>query len=52
MKRFTYWPQIGLGLAFSWGAVMGWAVIPVLEYESPALAFWVPVLQYPPVRRR
>ncbi|HWM80799.1 MAG TPA: UbiA family prenyltransferase, partial [Pseudolabrys sp.] len=20
MKRFTYWPQIGLGLAFSWGA--------------------------------
>jgi 4-hydroxybenzoate polyprenyltransferase len=26
MKRFTYWPQIGLGLAFSWGALMGWAV--------------------------
>ena len=25
MKRFTYWPQIGLGLAFSWGALMGWA---------------------------
>ena len=24
MKRFTYWPQIGLGLAFSWGALMGW----------------------------
>src|ERR1043165_2483983 len=25
MKRFTYWPQIFLGLAFSWGALMGWA---------------------------
>ena len=27
MKRFTYWPQIGLGLAFSWGALMGWAAV-------------------------
>jgi 4-hydroxybenzoate polyprenyltransferase len=25
LKRITYWPQIGLGLAFSWGALMGWA---------------------------
>src|SRR5262249_49784693 len=25
MKRFTYWPQIFLGFAFSWGALMGWA---------------------------
>ncbi len=24
MKRITYWPQIMLGLAFSWGALMGW----------------------------
>jgi 4-hydroxybenzoate polyprenyltransferase len=24
-KRITYWPQIVLGLAFSWGALMGWA---------------------------
>jgi len=24
MKRITYWPQIFLGLAFSWGALMGW----------------------------
>src|SRR4051795_2486189 len=24
MKRVTYWPQIALGLAFSWGALMGW----------------------------
>ncbi|WP_040620548.1 4-hydroxybenzoate octaprenyltransferase [Rhodovulum sp. PH10] len=39
MKRFTYWPQSVLGLAFSWGALMGWAcalgrldVAPVLLY--------------------
>jgi 4-hydroxybenzoate polyprenyltransferase len=25
MKRFTDWPQLFLGLAFSWGALMGWA---------------------------
>jgi 4-hydroxybenzoate polyprenyltransferase len=25
MKRITYWPQIVLGFAFSWGALMGWA---------------------------
>ncbi|WP_265515831.1 4-hydroxybenzoate octaprenyltransferase [Nitratireductor luteus] len=25
-KRFTDWPQLFLGLAFSWGALMGWAV--------------------------
>ncbi len=24
MKRITYWPQIVLGLAFSWGALIGW----------------------------
>ena len=27
MKRVTYWPQIFLGLAFSWGALMGWAAV-------------------------
>ena len=26
MKRITYWPQVTLGLAFSWGALMGFAV--------------------------
>ena len=24
LKRFTDWPQIGLGIAFSWGALVGW----------------------------
>ena len=27
LKRFTHWAQIGLGLAFSWGALMGWAAV-------------------------
>ena len=34
MKRITYWPQIVLGLAFSWGALMGWAGV----FGSLALA--------------
>lgn len=25
MKRVTYWPQLFLGLAFSWGAWVGWS---------------------------
>ena len=41
MKRVTSWPQAVLGLAFSWGALMGWsatfaslALPPVLLYLS------------------
>ena len=39
MKRVTFWPQAFLGLAFSWGALMGWAAI----FGSVALA---PVILY------
>lgn len=38
-KRFTDWPQFFLGLAFSWGAIMGWAA----AFGSLALA---PVILY------
>lgn len=24
-KRFTWWPQVFLGVAFNWGALLGWA---------------------------
>ena len=41
MKRVTSWPQAALGLAFSWGALMGWsatfaslALAPILVYAS------------------
>ena len=27
MKRFTYWPQVFLGLSFNWGALLGWAAV-------------------------
>lgn len=27
MKRITWWPQIWLGLVFSWGALVGWIAI-------------------------
>lgn len=27
MKRFTNWPQLVLGLAFNWGALMGWPAV-------------------------
>jgi 4-hydroxybenzoate polyprenyltransferase len=27
MKRITYWPQLVLGLAFNWGALVGWSAV-------------------------
>jgi 4-hydroxybenzoate polyprenyltransferase len=46
MKRVTDWPQFVLGLAFSWGALMGWAGVfadlsaaPILLYAATVL--WV-----------
>ena len=27
MKRFTDWPQLVLGLAFNWGALVGWSAV-------------------------
>jgi 4-hydroxybenzoate polyprenyltransferase len=39
LKRVTNWPQLGLGLAFSWGALMGWPAI------FAGLA-WPPLLLY------
>ena len=40
-KRFTWWPQVFLGLAFNWGALLAWAahtgslsLAPVLLYLS------------------
>jgi 4-hydroxybenzoate polyprenyltransferase len=38
-KRFTYWPQVMLGLTFKWGALVGWAAI----YGKLALA---PIVLY------
>ncbi|MHA1108885.1 MAG: 4-hydroxybenzoate octaprenyltransferase, partial [Alphaproteobacteria bacterium] len=27
MKRITFWPQLALGFAFNWGALLGWAAV-------------------------
>jgi 4-hydroxybenzoate polyprenyltransferase len=46
MKRITWWPQVVLGLAFSWGALMGFAVflgqigLPALFLYAGSIA-WV-----------
>ena len=39
MKRITYWPQIVLGLAFSWGALMGWPAA-FGQLDWPALVLY------------
>jgi len=39
MKRVTYWPQIVLGLAFSWGALMGWPAV-FARLDWPALVLY------------
>ena len=40
MKRFTYWPQLFLGLTFNWGIIMAWtAVINDISYEIIILYF-------------
>ena len=34
MKRFTYWPQLFLGLTFNWGIIMAWSAISnAISYE-------------------
>ncbi|MEE2760256.1 MAG: 4-hydroxybenzoate octaprenyltransferase [Pseudomonadota bacterium] len=40
MKRFTYWPQFFLGLAFNWGGLLGWAVVRG-NLEMPAYLLYV-----------
>jgi 4-hydroxybenzoate polyprenyltransferase len=39
MKRVVWWPQIVLGLAFSWGALMGWAAV-FAKLDAPALLLY------------
>ncbi|MEI8144615.1 MAG: 4-hydroxybenzoate octaprenyltransferase [Alphaproteobacteria bacterium] len=40
MKRITSWPQSVLGLAFSWGALMGWAAA-FGRLDAPALLLYL-----------
>ncbi|MGB7206052.1 MAG: 4-hydroxybenzoate octaprenyltransferase [Anderseniella sp.] len=40
MKRFTYWPQVFLGIAFNWGALLGWAAVRG-SIEWPAIVMYL-----------
>ena len=39
MKRITYWPQVVLGLAFNWGALMGYAAARGTLTLAPVLLY-------------
>ncbi|MBL8566338.1 MAG: 4-hydroxybenzoate octaprenyltransferase [Hyphomicrobiaceae bacterium] len=39
MKRFTNWPQLVLGLAFNWGALVGWAIV-MRDIHLPAILLY------------
>ena len=39
-KRVTFWPQVVLGLAFNWGALLGWAAV-TSNIHWPALTIYV-----------
>ena len=45
MKRFTYWPQLFLGITFNYGLILGWVsihdelnIIPLIMYFGAI--FW------------
>ena len=45
MKRFTYWPQLFLGITFNYGLILGWTsikgeidIIPIIFYLGAI--FW------------
>lgn len=38
-KRFTWWPQVFLGIAFNWGALLAWAAHTGSLSLSPALLY-------------
>ncbi|MDR7031587.1 4-hydroxybenzoate octaprenyltransferase [Mesorhizobium sp. BE184] len=40
MKRITNWPQLVLGFAFSWGALMGWAD-EFADLDGPATLLYI-----------
>ena len=44
MKRITSWPQAVLGLAFSWGALMGWAATFSSLATAPLLLYAAAIL--------
>ncbi|MBL4614403.1 MAG: 4-hydroxybenzoate octaprenyltransferase [Magnetovibrio sp.] len=44
MKRFTYWPQVFLGLSFNWGALLGWAAVQGKLSAAPLVLYAAGIL--------
>jgi 4-hydroxybenzoate polyprenyltransferase len=40
MKRITYWPQVVLGLAFNWGALVGWSSV-IGSVSAAPIVFYI-----------
>ena len=39
VKRFSHWPQVVLGLAFNWGALLGWPAV-LGRFDWPAIVLY------------
>ena len=46
MKRFTYWPQLFLGITFNYGLILGWTAVK----EARGMEVWT--MEAQPVRAR
>ena len=45
MKRFTYWPQLFLGITFNYGLILAWISISnEIRYYSNNFLFWSHIL--------
>ncbi len=45
MKRITNWPQFVLGMAFSWGAILGWTAV-FGRLDPPAIALYLAAIAW------
>jgi 4-hydroxybenzoate polyprenyltransferase len=44
MKRFTFWPQAWLGLAFNWGALFGWTAATGALGAPPVILYFAGIV--------
>ena len=44
MKRYTYWPQLFLGITFNYGLILGWTSINTEYYIIQLYFIWSHIL--------
>ena len=45
MKRFTYWPQLFLGITFNYGLILGWTAIKgEIRFNTNYFLYWSHIL--------